>query len=88
MITMFTNKNTDMKTIKINIEDRDFADLGLEPEAKQLDYEDLVKRIKAKLAKEAMLKSLELAKEAGLSDLTIDEINAEIDAVRNAKNNS
>ncbi|KGE89471.1 MULTISPECIES: hypothetical protein [Phaeodactylibacter] len=77
-----------MKTVTLNIEDQDFVDLGLEPKAKQIDYEDLVQKIKAKLAKEGMLKSLELAKKAGLSDLTIDEINAEIDAVRNAKSNS
>jgi hypothetical protein len=77
-----------MKTIRLNIQDEDFVDLGLEPETQQLDYDDLVRKIKVKLAKEAMLKSLELAKEAGLSDLTIEEINSEIDALRNAKNNS
>lgn len=71
-----------MKSITVNITDQDFSDFGLKPETKQLDFEDLVKRIKAKLAKKAMLKSLVHANEAGLSDLTIEEINTEIDAVR------
>lgn len=71
-----------MKSITVNITDQDFSDLGLKSETKQLDFEELVKRIKAKLAKKAMLKSIVLANEVGLSDLTIEEINTEIDAVR------
>ena len=41
-----------MKTIRLNIQDEDFVDLGLEPKAKQIDYEDLVKKIKVKRKKE------------------------------------
>jgi hypothetical protein len=74
-----------MKSITVNITDKDFSDLGLEPETKQLDFEDLVKIIKAKFAKKAMLKSLALADKAGLSKLTDKEIDAEVNAVRKAK---
>jgi hypothetical protein len=71
-----------MKSITVNITDQDFSDLGLEPDVKHLQFKDLLKRIKAKMVKEAMLKSLDLAKEAKLSELTIKEIDAEIEAVR------
>ncbi|NBC09049.1 MAG: hypothetical protein GVY26_17810 [Bacteroidetes bacterium] len=75
-----------MKSIKVNITDQDFSDLGLESGMKPIEFRELVKKIKVKIAKDAMLKSLALAKEARLSELTIKEIDAEIEAVRKRRN--
>jgi hypothetical protein len=72
-----------MKTLSIRISEHDFNRLGFE--SSDLEWEALIKKIKAELAKEALQKSKSLAKLTGLSELTLEEINAEINAVRNAK---
>jgi hypothetical protein len=71
-----------MKSITVYITDQNFSDLGLEAGIKPIEYRELVKKIKVKIAKDAMLKSLAIAKEVRLSELTIKEIDAEIDTVR------
>ena len=75
-----------MKSITVYITDQDFSDLGLESGMKLIEFRELVKKIKVKIAKDAMLKSLALAKEARLSELTIKVIDAEIEAVRKRRN--
>ncbi len=51
-----------------------------------IPFDELKEKISIEYAREALIKCNQIAKETGLSQLTNDEINAEINAVRNAKN--
>ncbi len=57
---------------------------GLHPNP--IPFDELKEKISIEYAREALIKCNQIAKETGLSQLTNDEINAEINAVRNAKN--
>jgi hypothetical protein len=51
-----------------------------------IPFDELKEKISIEYAREALIKCNQIAKETGLSQLTNDEINAEINALRNAKN--
>ena len=74
-----------MKSISVTIDDSEF--LKLELPAK-ISFAELKKRISLIYAKEALLKCHRLARKAGISKMTMDEINAEIKAVRRDAKNS
>lgn len=76
-----------MKTIQIKVSETDIQkyNLGIGGEIK---FEDLVENISLQFARQALLDCNEIARKAGLSEMSLDEINAEIKAVRDAKNNS
>lgn len=75
-----------MRTIQIKLSETDFLKYNFG--SKEVKFTDLVDLISDEYAKKALLKCNSIANEAGLSKLTMDEINAEIKAYRNAKNNS
>ena len=54
---------------------------------KEIKFTDLVDLISQEYARKALLESNEIAEQNDLSIMTMDEINAEIKAVRDAKTN-
>lgn len=76
-----------MQTIQIIISETDIRKYNLGP-ANEIKFTDLVERVNLEYARLALMECNELAKSNGLSEMTMDEINAEIKAVRDAKNHS
>lgn len=74
-----------MKTIILKISDHEVSEYNIQ--SHNINFGELVKKIKIKIAKEALLTSQNIAEQKGLSKMTDEEINAEIEGVRNAKNN-
>lgn len=72
-----------MRTLSVAIPDMEFAKLGFTSE--QISYDELLKRIKQEIVREALERTRSLAEAAGISDMSMEEINAEIQAIRNAK---
>ena len=70
-----------MKTLNVPINDVDFASLGLANNT--ISFDELKEKMSVEYAKEALQKCNDI----GLSKMTLEEINEEIAAVRNAKNN-
>ena len=73
-----------MKTLNISISDTEFNKLGIRKE--NLTYSEFVELINRELMRQNLNKCIELAEKYGLSSMTMDEINEEVKAVRNAKN--
>ncbi len=71
------------RTLSVAISEQDFNQLAFTSE--NVTYEELVKKIKKQLALAALRQVQETAEQAGLSAMTLDEINAEIKAARDAK---
>lgn len=74
-----------MKKLQVNIDDSDFARYGF---SESVEFDDLKNKILTSFAKEALKKCNTIAKEQGLSEMTLEEISLEIEASRNAKNRS
>lgn len=75
-----------MRTVQVRVSETDFQKYNFESD--EIKFTDLVELISREYAKQALLECNEIALQVGLSTMTIDEINAEIEAVRDAKNNS
>ncbi|HET8735100.1 MAG TPA: hypothetical protein VFM69_00745 [Pricia sp.] len=75
-----------MKTVNVQLSDFEFNQLGLDKNT--LSFSELIEIIGKRITKQALEKSVQLAKEYGLSDMTMKEINDEIKAHRDAKDNS
>ncbi len=75
-----------MRTVQISVSENDFQKYNFG--SGEIKFTDLVELISREYAKKALLESNEIAEQVGLSKMTMDEINAEIKAVRNAKTNS
>ncbi len=76
-----------MRTINVSISEVEFNKFGLKNN--KLTFSDLVDIISREIARQNLRKSVELAEKYGLSEMTIEEINKEVKAVRkNAKNNN
>jgi len=75
-----------MRTLQIKVSETDFQKYNLG--SKEIKFTDLVDLISNEYARTALLECNEIAKQQGLSKMTIDEINAEIKAVRDAKTHS
>ncbi len=75
-----------MRTIQIKISDSDFEKYNFEK--KDINFTDLVDLISLEYARKALLECNRIAENEGLSKMTMDEIDAEIKAVRDAKANS
>ena len=75
-----------MRTIQVKVSETDFEKYNLESE-KEIKFTELVEKISLEYARKALLESNEIAQKVGLSEMTLDEINAEIKTVRDAKNN-
>ena len=72
-----------MKSIKVQISDSEFNQLGLNKNV--LSFPERERIIEKKITKQTQDKSIQLANEYGLSYMTMDEINEEVKASRNAK---
>ena len=74
-----------MQFINLQLSDFEFKQLGLNKNS--LSFSELIEIIRKRITKETLDKSIELAEKYDLSNMTLDEINQEIKAVRNEKNN-
>jgi hypothetical protein len=75
-----------MKILQISITDIDLKKFGIKKN--NLKFDELVGLITQQLQKQNFNKAVALANDYGLSEMSLDEINREIKAVRDAKNNS
>ena len=75
-----------MKSVNIQLSDFEFNQLGLDKNT--LSLSELIEIIGKKITKQTLEKSVKLAEKYGLSKMTLEEIDDEIKAHRNAKNNS
>jgi hypothetical protein len=73
-----------MRILNISISDLEFDKFGIKKD--DLTFTELVELISRELMRQNLNKCIELAEKYGLSSMTMDEINAEVKAVRNAKN--
>ena len=71
------------RTLNVAISEQDFNQLAFTSE--NVTYEELVKKIKKQLALAALRRAQQIAEQTDLSAMTLDEINAEIKAARDAK---
>ncbi|AQG79234.1 hypothetical protein [Spirosoma montaniterrae] len=75
-----------MRTVQIKVSETDFVKYNLG--SGEIKFTDLVEAISREYARKALLEFNEIAEQVGLSNMTIDEINAEINAVRSVKTHS
>lgn len=75
-----------MRTIQVKVSEADYQKYNLE--GPEISFENLVEIIILEYARNALQACNELAKEYGLSDMSHEELEAEIKAVRDAKNHS
>jgi len=74
-----------MKTIAVSISENEFEQFGFKSDS--IAFKELLEKISIQLARQAITHCHQIAKETGLSEMTLEEINAEIKEVRkNAKN--
>ena len=74
-----------MRTLTVSINEAEYLKLGLKND--KISFIELKERIGIEYARAALSKCHKIARETGLANITMDEINAEIQAVRkNAKN--
>jgi len=75
-----------MRTIQIKVSETDFQKFNLG--SSEIKFSDLVDLISQEYARKALLECNAVAEQVGLSKITMDEINAEIKSVRDAKTRS
>jgi hypothetical protein len=75
-----------MKTLSISITELEFNKFGINRE--KFTFTEFVEIISNELMRQNLDKCIELAEKYGLSEMTMDEINEEVKAVRNAKNHN
>ena len=75
-----------MKSVNIQISDFEYNQLGLNKNT--LSLSELIEIIGKKITKQTLEKSILLADKCGLSKMSMSEINDEIKAHRDEKNNS
>ncbi len=69
-----------MRMLRVFIDDSDFSKLGFDSD--EISFSELKEKISIGYAKESLLRCHRIAEESGLSEMTLEEINAEIQAVR------
>lgn len=75
-----------MRTLSIEISDLEYEKFGI-TEAK-LSFSDFIDIISREISRQNLRKTVELSERYGLSNLTMDEISAEVKAVRDNANRS
>ena len=75
-----------MKSVNIEISDFEFNQLGLNKNT--LSFSELIDIIEKRITKQTLERSIQLANKYGLSKMTMEEINDEVKARRDEKNNS
>ncbi len=86
-ISIFTKK-TNMKTLNIIISDNDFISYAFQSD--KITFSEIAEKIKKRTIRKALYKCQSISDSVSLSNLTMEEINQEINEVRkkNAKNNN
>jgi hypothetical protein len=69
-----------MRTINVQMSDVEYSAYGLPKN--DFYFSEIVDLIERQVAREALRRSVEMAKQNNLSAMTMDEINAEVNAVR------
>jgi hypothetical protein len=69
-----------MKTISVQISDADYDMLKLSKE--EMFYSEFKDILEQQLAREALANCVKLAKETGVSDMTLEDVDAEVSAGR------
>jgi hypothetical protein len=72
-----------MKTISIQMSDVEYNTFGLSKDV--FYFSEIANLIERQVARQALRRSVELAEKYGLSSMTMDEISAEVNAVRQCK---
>jgi len=72
-----------MKTISVQLSDIEYRTLGLTKNV--FFFSEIANLIEQQVARQALIRSVELAEKNGLSSMTMDEINAEIKAARQCR---
>ena len=72
-----------MKLLNVPIDEFEYAKLGLTSDT--ISFRDLKEKLNSDYAKEALIQCNDIAERTGLSQLSLEDINAEINAIRNAK---
>lgn len=72
-----------MRTISITISEQQFLKYGFNTNT--LTFEELLQKLKKELALQALKNAQKSASKAGANRMTLENIDAEITAVRNAK---
>jgi hypothetical protein len=75
-----------MRTVRVKVSEADFQKYNLG--TGEIKFTKLVEAVKRENARQALLECRKIAEKVGLSTMTMDEINAEIKAVRDAKTHS
>ncbi len=75
-----------MRLLNIELSDFEYDQLGLN--SNRYTLSELVEILNSKIALQKLDKSTKLAKENGLSEMTMGEIDNEVKSVRNAQANS
>lgn len=70
-----------MRTLNIAISDIEYDKFGIKTD--QLSFTDFVDMVSRELSRQTLLRCVELAERYGIAGLTMDEISAEVKAVRN-----
>ncbi len=74
-----------MKTISVSISDLEYNQLGIEND--KLSFTEFVDIVSKEITKQTLNKCVQLAERYNLSRMSMEEINDEVKAVRNAKGN-
>jgi len=73
-----------MRTLNVSISDLDYKKFGIRKD--NLSFPDFLDLVNRKMAQETLKECVKLAEKYGLSEITMDEIDEEVKAVReNAK---
>ena len=72
-----------MKTISIQMSDMEYSTYGLPKN--DFYFSEIVDLIERQVARQALRRSVEMAEQNNLSSMTMEEINTEINAVRQCK---
>jgi len=80
---IFAVNRVEMKTISVQMSDIEYSALGLSK--KDFFFSEIADIIEQQIARQALRRSTEIAQKGGLSSMTMDEINAEVDAIRQCK---
>ena len=72
-----------MKTISVQMSDVEYSTFGLSKN--NFFFAEIADLIEQQMARQALRRSVEIAEKNGLSSMTMDEINAEINAIRRCR---
>ena len=72
-----------MKTISVQMSDVEYSVFGLSKN--NFLFSEIADLIERQMARQALRRSVEMAEKSGLSSMTMDEINAEVNVVRQCR---